>query len=234
MPGAGIVRSIYSAIMEGHVAGAGLDEGVARLAPRLVDATIELHRMVGARRPGRPTRAGGWAATRALSAGPEASTPMLSPTPPPHRPFLFLSLTRPPKKVMHNFLPSAVKFHYQFNLREMSNVVGGLCRMTKEEFRDPLKVGGAEAWGLGGHHGLETGAGAGAGARAGTGVGGGRPPLTTPHPRTPPSLPAPHPPTPPPAHPRPCACGCTSASACSATAWCLTPTPQSLTSTGLL
>lgn len=27
------------------------------------------------------------------------------------------------RTVMNNFLPSAVKFHYQFNLREMSNVV---------------------------------------------------------------------------------------------------------------
>jgi hypothetical protein len=42
---------------------------------------------------------------------------------------------------MHNFLPSAVQFHYQFNLREMSNVVGGLCRMTRNEFREPVQVG---------------------------------------------------------------------------------------------
>lgn len=41
---------------------------------------------------------------------------------------------------MHNFLPSAVKFHYQFNLREMSNVVGGLCRMTKDVYKEPVKV----------------------------------------------------------------------------------------------
>jgi hypothetical protein len=47
MPNADIVRSIYSAIVEGHVQGAGLDESVVRLAPKLVDATIELHRMVG-------------------------------------------------------------------------------------------------------------------------------------------------------------------------------------------
>jgi dynein heavy chain len=41
---------------------------------------------------------------------------------------------------MNNFLPSAVKFHYQFNLREMSNVVGGLCRMSKEAFKQPVQV----------------------------------------------------------------------------------------------
>jgi hypothetical protein len=41
---------------------------------------------------------------------------------------------------MNNFLPSAVKFHYQFNLREMSNVTQGLCRMIKEQYREPVKV----------------------------------------------------------------------------------------------
>ena len=91
MPGADVVRAIFSAIVEGAVAAAGLDEPVARLAPRLVEATIELHRVV-----------------------------------------------------MHNFLPSAVKFHYQFNLREMANVVAGLCRMTKAEYRAPLAA--ARLW----------------------------------------------------------------------------------------
>jgi dynein heavy chain len=125
MPGAGIVRSIYSAIMEGHVAGAGLDESVVRLAPRLVDATIELHRMVGPLPPCSNT----WLCS------------LSNPTIPPPTTSLSPKRPRPPLKVMHNFLPSAVKFHYQFNLREMSNIIGGLCRMTKDEFRDPLKVG---------------------------------------------------------------------------------------------
>lgn len=43
-------------------------------------------------------------------------------------------------QVMNNFLPSAVKFHYQFNLRETSNIVGGMCRMTKDVYRQPVQV----------------------------------------------------------------------------------------------
>lgn len=46
------------------------------------------------------------------------------------------------RAVMNNFLPSAVKFHYQFNLREMSNMVQGLCRMIKEYFKQPVQVQG--------------------------------------------------------------------------------------------
>ena len=44
------------------------------------------------------------------------------------------------RNVMNNFLPSAVKFHYQFNLREMTNMTQGLCRMMKEYYREPIKV----------------------------------------------------------------------------------------------
>ena len=62
-------RTIYSAILDGHLALGGFDAGVAKLGPRLVEAMLELHR-----------------------------------------------------NVMHNFLPSAIKFHYQFNLRELSNI----------------------------------------------------------------------------------------------------------------
>lgn len=36
---------------------------------------------------------------------------------------------------------SAVRFHYQYNLRELSAVCAGLCRMTPARFQDPLKVG---------------------------------------------------------------------------------------------
>lgn len=86
MPQPDVVRSIYSQLIEGHLS-AGFEEEVARLAPKLVDATIELHR-----------------------------------------------------SVMNHFLPSAVKFHYQFNLRELANITQGLCRMTKEVFKHPLQT----------------------------------------------------------------------------------------------
>lgn len=85
MPPPEIVRAIYFQIVDGHIS--GFDPDVAKMSNKLVDATIELHRLV-----------------------------------------------------MNNFLPSAVKFHYQFNLREMSNVTQGLCRMTREFYREPLRV----------------------------------------------------------------------------------------------
>ena len=44
------------------------------------------------------------------------------------------------KQVMNTFLPSAVKFHYQFNLRELSSVIQGMCRMTPEYFSSTSKV----------------------------------------------------------------------------------------------
>lgn len=62
-------RSIYSAIIEGHLRQGNFAAEVVALAPKLVDATLELHALV-----------------------------------------------------MNNFLPSAVKFHYQFNLRELSAI----------------------------------------------------------------------------------------------------------------
>ncbi len=71
MPDADIVRSIYGAVVEGHMA--NFDPEVSILAPKLVDATVELHRQV-------------------------ATT----------------------------FLPSATKFQYLWNLRELSNVTMGL------------------------------------------------------------------------------------------------------------
>jgi dynein heavy chain, axonemal len=67
MPGPDIVRSIYNQMISGHLA--NFEPDVARMAGKLTDATIDLH-----------------------------------------------------KTVMNNFLPSSVKFHYQFNLREMSNI----------------------------------------------------------------------------------------------------------------
>ena len=56
-------------MVEGHLNQGSFDSEIVKLGPKLVDASIELHR-----------------------------------------------------HVMNNFLPSAVKFHYQFNLRELSNI----------------------------------------------------------------------------------------------------------------
>lgn len=67
-------RSVYLAIVDGHLHESSFSEEVARLGPKLVDATLELH-----------------------------------------------------AAVMKNFLPSAVKFHYQFNLRELSAITQ-VCR----------------------------------------------------------------------------------------------------------
>lgn len=82
MPNADIVRTVYLAMVEGHLSHAGFEGTLLKLAPKLIDASIELHR-----------------------------------------------------HVMNNFLPSAVKFHYQFNLRELSNITQGLCRMTKDYYK---------------------------------------------------------------------------------------------------
>ncbi|KAF6251999.1 flagellar outer dynein arm heavy chain beta [Scenedesmus sp. NREL 46B-D3] len=98
MPTADIVRSIYFAIMDGHLGSGGFDSDVARLGGKLVDATIELHRLVSA------AAAGG--------------------------------LCMPAVDSNSNHL---LLFHYQFNLRETSNIVGGMCRMTKEVYKQPVQ-----------------------------------------------------------------------------------------------
>lgn len=45
--------------------------------------------------------------------------------------------------------PIAVKFHYQFNMRELGNVAQGLCRMTKEAYKEPLQARAGVADGTG-------------------------------------------------------------------------------------
>ena len=84
MPGQEIVRSIYLQLVDGHLAG-GFTPDVTKLGAKLVDATLELHRMVSA-----------------------------------------------------TFITSAVKFHYQFNLRDLSSIVQGLCRMAPEYYTKPV------------------------------------------------------------------------------------------------
>jgi dynein heavy chain len=83
MPSSEIVRSIYMAMVDGHLS-SRFSPDVAKLSAKLVDATVELHRMVSS-----------------------------------------------------FFLTSAVKFHYQFNLRDLSAVVQGLCRMQPEYHNKP-------------------------------------------------------------------------------------------------
>jgi dynein heavy chain len=83
MPSSEIVRSIYVAMVDGHLSQKFTPE-VAKLSAKLVDATVELHRMVSS-----------------------------------------------------FFLTSAVKFHYQFNLRDLSAIVQGLCRMLPEYHTKP-------------------------------------------------------------------------------------------------
>ena len=39
--------------------------------------------------------------------------------------------------VANTFLPSAVKFHYQWNLRELSNITQGICRTLPEFYSNP-------------------------------------------------------------------------------------------------
>ena len=85
MPSAAIISSIYTSILTGHLS--DFEPEVAKLAPTIVKATMELH-----------------------------------------------------KHMATNFLPTSVKFHYQFNLRDLSNIMNGMCRTIKEYYTDPMKI----------------------------------------------------------------------------------------------
>jgi dynein heavy chain len=87
MPSADIVKSIYLALVDGHLGSAGFSPDVTKLGAKLVDATVELHALVSS-----------------------------------------------------FFITSAVKFHYQFNLRDLSNVFQGLCNTSKDLYSTALMV----------------------------------------------------------------------------------------------
>ncbi|KAJ1334726.1 hypothetical protein BSLG_007881 [Batrachochytrium salamandrivorans] len=44
------------------------------------------------------------------------------------------------KKVASTFLPTAVKFHYVFNLRDLSNIFQGILFSTKEKVKEPIEL----------------------------------------------------------------------------------------------
>ena len=44
------------------------------------------------------------------------------------------------KQMIQKFLPSAVKFVYNWNLRELDNVFNGLTRMNPDHFQNPSAV----------------------------------------------------------------------------------------------
>ena len=44
------------------------------------------------------------------------------------------------KSVQSSFLPSAIKFTYNWNMRELSNVVQGLCRADPASYKEPLDM----------------------------------------------------------------------------------------------
>jgi P-loop containing dynein motor region/AAA+ lid domain len=149
MPSPDIVRSIYHALLDGHLAAGGFEPELARCSGRLVDATIELHRAV--RQPCTPRPLShplcallGLCGVCVYCAH---VVHLLVRRMQTHATLPLTCLTAMPcpnacmqRQVMNTFLPSAVKFHYQFNLREMSNIIGGLCRMTRDAYKTPLQV----------------------------------------------------------------------------------------------
>ena len=45
------------------------------------------------------------------------------------------------KDVAESFLPTAIKFHYQWNLRELTAVFGGLMLSNSEYYNTPMHIG---------------------------------------------------------------------------------------------
>ena len=86
-PGQDALKTIYSSILQGHLAGASFQQQVVRSQERLVVAALALH-----------------------------------------------------AKVATTFLPTAIKFHYIFNLRDLSNIFQGILFTTPECLKTPLDL----------------------------------------------------------------------------------------------
>lgn len=106
MPSPDIVRSIYLQILDGHLSTGGFDADIAKLSAKLVDATIELHRLVR-----RSCSWGGFDSVHTCADGRRPGSVCLLLQQAPG--LIVCCCVAACLQVMHNFLPSAVKFHYQ-------------------------------------------------------------------------------------------------------------------------
>lgn len=162
MPPADIVRSIYLQILDGHLTTGGFEPDVARLGSKLVDATIELHRMVSIMCACHMTVPMFlWGLLLGLAcAGPVVPEEVccfslvvgilrvVSRKVGKHTPaWVFKGILTPismclsTRQVMHNFLPSAVKFHYQVGARTLLRPMLHTKQRTKQHRSTPRSPG---------------------------------------------------------------------------------------------
>ena len=124
-PGAEVLNTIYLSILSGHLANFAPE--LSRLAEPIVNATIALHAEVAG-------------ATAPSPSPPHHLTTLL----PPYYPAYMRTSATYCVKVSDAFLPTAIKFHYQWNLRELSAVTQGLCLATPDYYNQPLML--ARLW----------------------------------------------------------------------------------------